>query len=100
MLKNDAAKGKSWETTEYKLGKAIIQSRHYGTYAVLAVLGGGGDHCIYGTYVVLSVAERLKNHTIVRFSQLCSKVPPTALLNFACDWLALDRDMTSYIGAS
>ena len=32
--------------------------------------------------------------TIVRFTQLCSKFPPTALLNFACDWLALDRDIS------
>ena len=31
--------------------------------------------------------------TIVKFAQLCSKFPPTALLNFACDWLALDRDI-------
>ena len=31
--------------------------------------------------------------TIVKFTQLCSKFPPTALLNFACDWLALDRDI-------
>ena len=29
---------------------------------------------------------------IVKFTQLCSKFLPTALLNFACDWLALDRD--------
>ena len=27
----------------------------------------------------------IKNDTIVRFTQLCSKFPPTALLNFACD---------------
>ena len=32
--------------------------------------------------------------TIVKFTQLCSKFPPTALLNFACDWLALDRDIS------
>ena len=31
---------------------------------------------------------------IVKFTQLCSKSPPTALLNFACDWLALDRDIS------
>ena len=31
---------------------------------------------------------------IVKFTQLCSKFPPTALLNFACDWLALDRDIS------
>ena len=30
---------------------------------------------------------------IVEFTQLCSKFPHTALLNFACDWLALDRDI-------
>ena len=32
--------------------------------------------------------------TILRFTQLCSKFLPTALLNFACDWLALDRDIS------
>ena len=31
---------------------------------------------------------------IVKFTQLCSKFPPTALSNFACDWLALDRDIS------
>ena len=31
---------------------------------------------------------------IVKFTQLYSKFPPTALLNFACDWLALDRDIS------
>ena len=34
------------------------------------------------------------NVTIVKFTQLCSKSPPTALSNFACDWLALDRDIS------
>ena len=34
MLENDAAKGESWDTTEHNLGKAIIQSCFYGTYAV------------------------------------------------------------------
>ena len=32
--------------------------------------------------------------TIVKFTQLCSKFPPTAPLNFALDWLALDRDIS------
>ena len=32
--------------------------------------------------------------TIVKFTQLCSKFPPIALLNFACDWLALDKDIS------
>ena len=32
--------------------------------------------------------------TIVKFTQLCSKFLPTALLNFACDWLALDTDIS------
>ena len=32
--------------------------------------------------------------TIVKFTQLCSTFPPTALLNFACDWLAFDRDIS------
>ena len=31
---------------------------------------------------------------IVKFTQLCSKFPSTAPLNFACDWLALDRDIS------
>ena len=34
------------------------------------------------------------NYTIVKFIQLCSKFPPTAFLNFACDWLALDGDIS------
>ena len=34
VLENDAAKGKTCEPTEYKLRKAIIQNRFYGTYAV------------------------------------------------------------------
>ena len=34
----------------------------------------------------LSVQE-FTTGAIVKFTQLCSKVPPTALLNFACDWL-------------
>ena len=33
-------------------------------------------------------------YTIVKFTQLCSKFLPTVFLNFACDWLALDRDMS------
>ena len=36
--------------------------------------------------------ERFFDGIMVKFSQLCSKFPPTALLNFACDWLVLDRD--------
>ena len=36
----------------------------------------------------------LKYITIARFTQLCSKFPPTALMNFACDQLALDRDIS------
>ena len=39
VLENDAAKGKTWETTEYKLSKAIIQNRFYGTYAVPGLPG-------------------------------------------------------------
>ena len=35
-----------------------------------------------------------KCFTIVKFTQLCSKFLPTALLNFACDWLTLDRDIS------
>ena len=31
---------------------------------------------------------------LVKFTQLCNKFLPTALLNFACDWLALDRDIS------
>ena len=35
-----------------------------------------------------------KKRIIVKFTQLCSKFSPTVLLNFACDWLALDRDIS------
>ena len=35
-----------------------------------------------------------KADTIVKFTQLCSKFLPTALLKFACDLLALDRDIS------
>ena len=55
------------ETTEYKLSKAIIQNHFYSTYAVRVCVcvcgggGGGGGACIYGTYVVLPVAEGVKN---------------------------------------
>ena len=35
-----------------------------------------------------------KTNTIVKFTQLCNKFLPTALLNFSRDWLALDRDMS------
>ena len=31
--------GKTWETTKYKLSKAIIQNRFYGTYAEPAIWG-------------------------------------------------------------
>ena len=43
--------------------------------------------------------KKITEDGIVRFPQLCSKFPPTALLNFACDWLALDRDITSHVWA-
>ena len=39
VLENDAAKGKTLETTKYKLSKAIIQNCFYGTQAVLPVWG-------------------------------------------------------------
>ena len=38
--------------------------------------------------------------TIVKFTQLCSKFLPIALLNIASDWLALNRDISSHDGAS
>ena len=38
VLENDAAKGKTCETTEYKLSKAIVQN-FYGTYTVPPVWG-------------------------------------------------------------
>ena len=41
-----------------------------------------------------SVKLEIEKLIIVKFTQLCSKFPPTALLNFACDWLALDRDIS------
>ena len=39
-----------------------------------------------------------KKGTIVKYTQLCSKFPPTALLNFDCDGYLL-MDITSH-GAS
>ena len=39
VLENDADKGKTWETTKYKLSKAVIQNCIYGTYAVLPIWG-------------------------------------------------------------
>ena len=51
--------------------------------------------CLIGQYVLRFVScQPLVGYTIVKFTQLCSKFPPTALLNFACDWLALDRDIS------
>ena len=44
----------------------------------------------FRSYRGLNVREA----TIVQFTQLCSKFPPAALLNFACDWFALNRDMS------
>ena len=38
-LENDAAKGKTRETSEYKLSKAMIQNGFYGTHAVPTVWG-------------------------------------------------------------
>ena len=40
VLENDAAKGKTWETTEYKLSKVIIQNHFYSTYAVPPIAEG------------------------------------------------------------
>ena len=37
---------------------------------------------------------QLVKYIIVKFTQLCSKFPPTALFNFACDWLAFNRDIS------
>ena len=42
----------------------------------------------------------VESHTIVKFTQLWSKFPPTALLNFACDWLALDTDIFGRLTSS
>ena len=42
----------------------------------------------------LMAAGEWSSHTIVKFTQLCNKFPPTALMNFACDWLALYRDIS------
>ena len=38
MQENNAAKGKTCETAECKLNKAIIQNHLYGTYAVPPVM--------------------------------------------------------------
>ena len=40
VLENDAAKGKTWDTTKYKLSKTIIQMYFYGTYVVPPVTEG------------------------------------------------------------
>ena len=40
------------------------------------------------------VSREFSLKTIVKFTQLCSKFPTTAFLNFACDWLALDGDIS------
>ena len=50
-------------------------------------------HCSYHIRNIYAI-RKILNMTIVKFIQLCSKFPPTALLNFACDWLALDRDIS------
>ena len=39
VLENDAAKGKTGETTEYKPSKAIIQNYFYSKYAVPPIWG-------------------------------------------------------------
>ena len=39
---------------------------------------------VYCALRISSVARYII-FTIVKFTQLCSKFPPTALLNFACD---------------
>ena len=49
-------KGKTWETTEYRLSKAIIQDRFYGTHTVPHIWEGP---CICGTYVVPHITEEL-----------------------------------------
>ena len=41
-----------------------------------------------------TLCQWLGRSTMVKFTQLCSKFPLAALLNFACDWLALDRDIS------
>ena len=37
VFENDAAKGKTRDTIEYKLSKPIIQNHYYGTYTVLPI---------------------------------------------------------------
>ena len=73
---------------------------------ILKVKGGGGGVEYYTSIsmvlVMLGLVKmndphpqvRLVRYTIVKFTQLCSKFLPTALLNFACYWLALDRDIS------
>ena len=50
--------------------------------------------CFHMLFNVISRGSDYTSVTIVKFTQLCSKFQPTALLNFACDWLAFDRDIS------
>ena len=56
VLGNDAAKGETRETTEYKISKAIIQNHFCGTCAVPPVWGALE---FYSTYVVPLFTEVL-----------------------------------------
>ena len=53
VLENDPvpAKVKTWETTEYKLSKAVIQKRFYGAYAIPPGCWGGGGGGLYLKYI-------------------------------------------------
>ena len=61
------------------------------------------QHCVHFTarYMIVLVVVcfsivcwYLWSCGIVKFTQLCCKFPPTALLNFACDWLAFEKDIS------
>ena len=64
----------------------------YGTHNVALMLPSVVS-CNVGVLRIHLVDDFI-HAAIVKLTQLCSKFPPTALLNFACDWLALGRDIS------
>ena len=62
------------------------QLHHFGFLALLKC--AQGSQTGMGAYFdvnALKFQNQPSNFTIVKITQLCSKFPPTALLNFACD---------------
>ena len=73
-LEKEAAKGQTWETTEYKLSKAIL-SQIASTAHTLYHPSVGGP-CICSTYIVLSIMEGLKNPRSVTLKTGIWRIPP------------------------